>query len=143
MKKWHKIAALLMFTGIIGAFAGYKFVYNKPHPDYANLKADHSLEAADLFRSFRENRTEAEQKYNGEMVEVSGLIWNVERADSLAIAVFVFEEGMFGDEGIRCTMLPEFNENASLLEGRTVTIKGLCTGYNETDVILEKCSYSL
>ena len=132
-----------MFVGIIGVFAGYRFVYNKPHPDYENLDAAFKLDAASLFQSFKENRQDAEQKFNGEMVEISGLVWNVEQSDSLMIAVFVFEEGMFGDEGIRCTMLPDFNDDASLLEGRTVTIKGLCTGYNETDVILEKCSYSL
>jgi hypothetical protein len=55
--------------------------------------------------------------------------------------VFVFDEGMFGAEGVRATFLPKYNEKVkNLILGASVTIKGYCTGYNETDVILEKAS---
>jgi hypothetical protein len=55
--------------------------------------------------------------------------------------VFVFEQGDFGDEGIRCTMLPKYNFEAGKLQPDVeIKVKGYCTGYNETDVILEKCS---
>jgi hypothetical protein len=49
-------------------------------------------------------------------------------------------EGLFGDEGIRCTMLSKFNEKAKdLVDNTNVKLKGYCTGYNDTDVIIEKC----
>ena len=61
--------------------------------------------------------------------------------DSLVIAVFVFNQGMFGDEGVRCTMLHgQTKLAANISKGNTVKIKGFCSGYNDTDVILEKCS---
>ena len=48
---------------------------------------------------------------------------------------------MFGDEGIRCIMLPNQNELMKKYGTSTlITIKGYCTGYNDTDVIIEKAS---
>jgi hypothetical protein len=65
----------------------------------------------------------------------------VETPDSLTIVVFALGEGMFGDEGIRLTMLDNHSQAAiALLKDASATLKGYCTGYNGTDVILEKCS---
>jgi hypothetical protein len=47
---------------------------------------------------------------------------------------------MFGDEGIRCAMLPNHAQNIASFIGSDVRLKGYCTGFNETDVIMEKCS---
>lgn len=126
---------------IIGVFLGYKYIYNKPHPDYAHLTADFKLNAMDLFQQFKESPDIYGEKYNGKMIELSGNIKTIETADSLVIAVFAFEQGLFGDEGIRCTFLPDHNEMAQELKSGThIMLKGFCAGYNQTDVILEKCS---
>jgi hypothetical protein len=74
------------------------------------------------------------------VIQITGRINKVESVDSLTIAVFILDEGMFGDEGIRCSMLPNHSEKTHSLEGKTTTIKGYLTGYNDTDVILENCS---
>jgi hypothetical protein len=141
MKKWLKIAGSLAVIGIIAAILLYIFVYNKPHPKYEKLKPEYVLEARELYKSFSENSSIANQKYTGKMIQVEGELNEYETVDSLVIAVFIFEEGLFGGQGIRCTMLPNYNEE--IIEpgtGSAVKIKGLCTGYNDTDVILEYCS---
>ena len=141
MNKWIKIIIALSVIGIIAAGLGYKFVYNKPHRDFEKAKPDFTLEAKELYYNFKNTRSESEQKYNGTVILISGLIKSVEISDSLVIAVFAFEEGMFGDEGIRCTMLPRYNEPVkSLKPDAEIKLKGFCSGYNETDVILEKCT---
>ena len=140
MNKWLKIFIGFVLIGIIAAGLGYKFIYNKPHKNYAKAKADFSLTSQELFAEYQNNRQAAEQKFNGKVVEISGSMNNVETPKSMTIAVFAIQEGMFGDEGIRCTMLPDFAENVLSYEGKEVKIKGYCTGYNDTDVILEKCS---
>jgi len=74
-------------------------------------------------------------------LQLTGIPSSIEVGDSLVVVVFVFNTGMFGDEGIRCTMLPNHTENTksmSLID--KITIKGYCSGYNETDVVLEQCS---
>jgi len=140
MNKWLKIFIGLVLIGIIAAGLGYKFIYNKPHKDYVKAEADFSLTSQELFAEYQNNRQSAEQKFNGKVVKISGMLKYVETPESLTIAVFVMQEGMFGDEGIRCTMLPDFAKNINSLTGKEVIIKGYCTGYNDTDVILEKCS---
>jgi hypothetical protein len=140
MNKWLKIIIGLAIFGIIVAGIGYKFIYNKPHKDYEKARPDYSLTSQALFFEYQNNKVDAQQNYNGKVIEISGYLNKVETHDSMTIAVFVMDEGIFGDEGIRCTMLPNHSENILLYAEKEVNIKGYCAGYNDTDVILEKCS---
>jgi len=141
MKSWIKIVLALFIIGLIATFYVYKFVYNKPHPDFENMKPDYTIAAADLYNAFKTNKADAEKKFNGKVVEINGALSNTESADSLVIAVFIFNKGDFGDEGIRCTFIKKYNEEAKKLQPGTIfKIKGYCTGFND-DVILEQCCF--
>jgi len=132
---------ILAILGILSAFYVYEYVINKPHPDYEKIEPVYIILAADLFDSYRDDRLAAEKKYNGQIIQLNGTCDRFEQKDSLLVGVFVFEQGMFGEEGIRCTLLDSQKESIEdNLTGQEVRIKGLVTGYNETDVILEKCS---
>jgi hypothetical protein len=141
MKKWIIILAGIIIAGIAGLAVIFFFFYNKPHPDYEKMDAAYSLKASELYQAFTTGRQEAEKKFNGQVVEISGIPAKLEDTDSLVVAVFVFNQGMFGDEGIRCTLLPGAHAKARGMSPATeVKIKGYCTGFNDTDVILEQCS---
>ncbi|MFC2114670.1 hypothetical protein ACFLRI_04915 [Bacteroidota bacterium] len=141
MNKWFKILAALFVIGLIAAFLVFKFVYNKPHTDYSKVKPAFTLTAEELFSSFKGDKGASDTKYTGQVIEITGNVSQIEHTDSLTIAVFILEEGMFGDEGIRCTILSDYYEIlSSINDGDQITIKGYCTGYNEVDIILEKCS---
>lgn len=136
-----KAAIALTVMGLISAGLVYQFVINKPHRDYEKAKPAYIMSAADLFDSFRSDREEAEKKYNGQVVLLNGKLDKIEVSEALVTGVFVFDQGMFGDEGIRCTMLPKHSTNLkSMAEGSEVQLKGFLTGYNDTDIILEQCS---
>lgn len=141
MKTWIKVVIGLFVVGLIAAFLGYTFIYNKQHPDYENAEAAFNMTAVDLYQAFKNNAVNASAQYNGQVITLAGKLSKIETADSLVTAVFVFNQGDFGDEGIRCTMLKKFNDEANRLQSDgEIIVKGFCTGYNETDVILEKCS---
>lgn len=141
MRKWIIIAISLLVLGIIGAGIGYKYVYNKPHRDFDQATPDHVLSSAELFSSYLTDRTASENKYNGKVIQISGKLTSLEHTDSLHIVVFAMQEGMFGDEGIRCTLLPKYaGEAHNYSSNDLIMLKGYCTGYNDTDVILEQCS---
>jgi len=141
MNKWVKILVVLVILGMIGGLGGYIFIYNKPHVNYEKSKVDYSLSGEDLFAEYTSHRHEAENKYNGKVLEVSGYVNAIENPDSQTIVVFVLSDGLFGDEGIRFSMLQKYNAKANaLIPGTRVSIKGYCTGYNDTDIIFEKCS---
>ncbi len=141
MKTWVKIVVGLVVVGLIAMLLVYKFVYNKQHPDYEKAEAAFTVSARELYQAYKSNKAAASAKYNGKVIAITGNLSKVETVDSLVTAVFVFNQGDFGDEGIRCTMLHKFNDAANKLQpDGEVKVKGYCTGYNETDLILEKCS---
>lgn len=141
MRKWYKIIAVFVVLGGIAGVLGYHYVYNKSHMDYEKAEPDFHMTGDGLFDHYTTNKAEAQQTYNGKVLEVAGRVSSVENPDSLTIVVFAMREGMFGDEGIRFSMLQDYSASANELNaGDPVTIKGYCTGYNDTDIILENCS---
>ena len=141
MKTWVKLLIGISVTVITAAIIIYFFMYNKPHPDYANLDVEFSMQAAALFDEFSADGTAAGSKYIGKMVGINGPITRVEQSDSLVTIVFVIRKGEFGDEGLRCSMLPSSAEAARKLQpGADVKIKGYCTGFTG-DVVMEECTF--
>ncbi|HLN53870.1 MAG TPA: hypothetical protein VK212_09185 [Lentimicrobium sp.] len=140
-KKWLAALGILAGIGVIAAVLIYVFVYNKPQPDYSKEKPDFMLNAESLFREFQADPAKASARYNGKVLEVTGSLSSVYKGDSLVIAVFAIDEGMFGEEGIRFAFIPEFaSQVESVAPGTSISIKGYCTGFNDTDVIMEHCS---
>ncbi len=141
MKKWGKVIVGLFIIGLVAALLVFKFIYNKPHRNYAQAKPEIITEARICFDEFVKNRFEAEQKYNGKIVQLTGPFMRWEQNDTLLVLVFVFNQGDFGDEGIRCTLLPGIDTSSlNVKPGMQLAVKGLLTGYNETDVIMENCT---
>jgi len=140
MSKKIKFLLGALIVIVIGGISIYLYI-NKAHPNYLKLKPEYTLTAKSVFDEFKANSKATAQKYNGKMIALNGTVTNVEATDTLVTVVFAFSQGLFGDEGVRCAMLKEENKDARLLKvGSSVDLKGLCQGYNETDVIFEKCS---
>lgn len=141
MKTWIKIIIALGIISIIAAVAVYKFVINKPHTDFVAAKTELVVRAKRLYTDYSANPETANGKFLDKVLEIEGSISRVELADSLVILVYVFEEGDFGDQGVRITMLPEYNQEAKTLSSlKPIKVKGVCRGFNDTDVIIEKGS---
>ncbi|TVR42792.1 MAG: hypothetical protein EA394_02715 [Bacteroidia bacterium] len=143
MKIWKIILLIIAIAAIAAAFVVYFFIYSKPHRDYERAKPDLEIAAEDLYRAFIEDEQMAAETFNGKVLLIDGTLSGVEQvADDMVVLYFVFEEGMFGGEGVRCTMLVNHHEQALQMEaGLEIVVKGLCTGFTGTDVILEHCSF--
>ena len=140
MKLWIKILLGLVVMAIIAAAVVFNYI-NKEHPDYASTEPEIIIKPKRLYTDYTKNLELANEKYTGKIIQLEGNISKVELTDSLVILTYVYQEGDFGDEGIRVTMLKEFNkESVHLSPAKSLKIKGLCTGYNDTDVIFEKGS---
>jgi hypothetical protein len=87
------------------------------------------------------NKEIAAPKYDDKVIEVNGTIMRVEEANNMVIVVFAFKRGDFGDEGIRVTMLPEYNQASKGINPfKPIKIKGHCVGYNGQDVLMDNGS---
>ena len=141
MRKWLKYILILAAIGIIAALLVFEFYINKPHPDYDKLKAEYTLSAEDLYNGYITDKSKSDNTYTGKIIQINGVVNSVEKSDTLATVVFVYDDGMFGDEGIRCSFLPKYYQDIlGWNKGDKIILKGFCVGYNETDVILTKCS---
>lgn len=126
---------------VIGLVSVFLYI-NKSHPNYEKLKAEYTVSAKTIYDNFKSDSKASAIKFNGKMIELNGVVSKIENSDTLVTVVFAFSQGLFGDEGIRCAILPNFYKSSKLLKkGDKIDIKGLCQGYNETDVIFEKCSF--
>ncbi|NWJ50274.1 MAG: hypothetical protein HXX14_05370 [Bacteroidetes bacterium] len=140
MNKKILIPATVLMVLLIAIVSVYFYV-NKAKPNYGNLKPEYTLESKQLYDAFKKDSKASATLYNGKMIELNGAITKVEASDTLVTLVFSFTQGMFGDEGVRCTMLPTEIQKAKLTKaGETIKVKGICQGFNDTDVVLEKCS---
>lgn len=137
MKKIYKIIALLFLVLIASMAYVWFFVYNKPHRDFEKATPEYQLTAKKCYNDFLLNKN----RYTGKVIQIEGVASKLEQNDSLAVLVFVFDQGMFGDEGIRCTLLPKYIGKLHHSDySHPIKIKGFCSGYNDTDVIMEHCS---
>jgi hypothetical protein len=135
MKKTLLILFAVLF---ITAGVTWFYVFHKPKTDYKKTAPDYTVNAEQLYKTYIARNG---NKYNGKVLSISGIANNAEYTDSIITVIFVFNEGMFGDEGIRCSFLPEYNNRLkNITFPAQINIKGFCAGYNETDIIMEYCS---
>ena len=140
MKKLLKIGGILAIVGILALTYGWFFVYNKPHKNYEKAQADFKISAEECYNTYASGDADA-SRYLDKVLQIEGIPTSIENNDSSVVVVFAYNSGMFGDEGIRCTMLENYKQSTVQLNPTDmVRIKGYCSGYNGTDVILEHCS---
>jgi hypothetical protein len=142
MNKWIKIIAIVAVIGLIAAFLVWKYYINKPHADIENTEAAYSLNAEELWKQYNQELKLSDSLYTGKVIEIAGNVSTIEKVDSLLYLVFVMEpDPDFGNKTIRCEMLAKHNEEAAALAPNTpVKIKGFCSGYDQTDIKITKCS---
>ncbi len=141
MKNWIKVFVLAAVVGIGVLIYVWFFIYNKPHMNIEKATPDYIISASECYDHYANGNNNETLNYTGKVLQIYGSPSSIEKTDSLTVVVFTFSTGMFGDEGIRCTMLPSYsNEVSNSILSKEISIKGYCSGYNETDVILEQCS---
>lgn len=130
---------LLFFIGIlllVMAGRGY-YLYNKPRTGVEDKQADVTIAAADLYNQYNSDETAANQKYLNKIISVSGIAGEVNKTDSTYTILLKGDADM---GGISCNLFDA--QTAAVAKGKTVTIKGKCTGYLMdvalTDCVIEK-----
>ena len=114
---------------------GYVIILNLPQASTKNKEASITIEASQLFDKYSNSEKQANTKYNGKVIEVSGVVRNVTKDKKGDIAVILNTNDMIG--GILCTF--ENPPREDLKKGQSVKIKGQCNGLL-MDVVLNKCN---
>jgi DNA/RNA endonuclease YhcR with UshA esterase domain len=138
MMKLKKIIIRILILVIIGAFVAYK-MYNKPHVNVANSKSDISLTADKILNDFSSDENSSNSKYLEKIIEVKGVISEINIEKEKGIITLKTNDD-FGS--VLCHLSEAATKKMSALqEGKSITVKGICTGFL-MDVILVKCEFS-
>ncbi len=142
MKKLLKIGLILAVIGLVAAALVWKFYVNKPHDDIEKATPAYSMATEEIWSKYNTDRKIADSLYNDQVIEITGNLSRIDKNDSLVSVIFVMAaDSMFGDKTIACQLYKKHNDEAGALAvGTKVKIKGVCIGYDETDIKFNKCS---
>ncbi len=134
-KKYFFIGGIVLLC-----FIGWGFyLYNKPHANTANQKADFIISTVDLYTAFQKDETTANKKFLGKVIEVKGSVYAVQTGTkNTNILMDASEMG-----GVNCSFSNEEPHSLqSLKKGNIITVKGRCTGFlmdvNLVDCVLKE-----
>ncbi|MBC35287.1 MAG: hypothetical protein CL663_04515 [Bacteroidetes bacterium] len=136
--KKRKIIFLLVVTVVITIMIIGLSMYFKPHRDTSSMRPDHIIADSELFSAYTNKFNFAQENYTDKIIELSGELSEIEIADEQTTLIFHLNDGIFGSEGIRCIF--SISSPLDVHIGDIVRIRGICDGYNETDVILSSCT---
>lgn len=138
MKKRKVILALLAIV-IITIVAVGLYWYNKPRNSLADAEPAFTITAVELYASFKENEQEANEKFLGKIILVSGITENITDSDSSTSILL-----SAGDEigGINCQLNQNDKSKSLPAKGTNIKIKGKCIGFlldvNLSDAVLKQ-----
>jgi hypothetical protein len=133
-KRWFIIAGLL---SILLAAGSFYYLYQKPRTGVDDIEAAHLLSAENIYHDFVNDEAAANQKYTGKVIEIRGVVSDVQLMDS-TVNIFLAVGNDMG--GINCSF--KNNDVPSSVKGQEIKVKGRCTGFlidvNLVDVVLIK-----
>lgn len=133
--KAKKIIISILVLGLLGAFVAYK-MYNKPHVNVADEKADITLTSDKIFTDFSSDETTANAKYLDKIVQVKGVVADFKVENDKGIVTLETNDDF---ATILCHLTKEQTKKVSnSIIGQEITLKGICTGFL-MDVVLVKC----
>jgi DNA/RNA endonuclease YhcR with UshA esterase domain len=134
----------LFFVGIIlciviVAVTGF-YWYQKPRAGLADIKPVLTVSAQSLYKAFQQDEIKANEQYVAKVIQVKGIIDNVQATDS-SISLLLVSGDPTG--GVNCSIIKdETNANLQLTKGKEIQVKGRCIGYlmdvNLVDAVIEQ-----
>jgi hypothetical protein len=129
-KKW--IWLIILLAVFAAAFYAYK-EYNRGNPDMKEARADFILSAGQVVNEFESDDRTASEKYNGKTLELTGKIRSIEKDEDDHHTIVLGERGSLSST--RCAMDTTYHlGTGGLAEGSSITVRGVCTGYNKDEM---------
>ena len=134
------LAVLLIILS--GSIYIYK-EYNRTNTNVAEEKSTFMVDANKLIKEFSNDDSAATKKYVGKMISVRGIVKNLTTDERGYYTLNLGDTASLS--AVRCSIDSMYSSKAITLKpGAFITVKGMCTGYNEDellglDVIINRC----
>jgi len=137
-KQPESVVTQKIIKPVVGFLSGFK-----QFEDIDASAPAYTLTAAELQGDFAQNETDAKLKYEGKVVQVSGIISSIaSHADTNHVILLEVD----GISNISCQMDSRFNDRfRDISPGSNVSLKGICSGSKKDDllgsldVLLNRC----
>lgn len=149
MKNKKILFLLLVVVGLLGAFYAYR-EYNRAPIDTAAAAADEQLTGEELIAAFEQDETGATSRYVSKLIRVQAVLLDLSTTEAMTPGEKESYTLVLGSTAasttIRCSMDSAFaGQQALPTKGETVTIQGICSGYNKdellgSDIVLVRCA---
>jgi hypothetical protein len=136
MKTYVKVALFIVSFIAISAILAALYMFNLKHTDMSKAKPDFIITSTALQKEFEDNETAASAKYINKILEITGTISSVAKADSNNLNISLNTGSEISS--VICT-LSVFGDISALKEGDEITIRGECSGFL-MDVLLNNCA---
>lgn len=128
----YVVLPLLVIASAVGIYIFKE--YNRVHKDTAKLKPDYTLKAEDLVKEFETNEQASNKKYWDKVILVDGVVKQVEKDDKGFYSVVLGDTASMSS--VRCSIDSlHGNEAATVQQGSTIAVKGICTGFNADEML--------
>ncbi|MDX2284973.1 MAG: hypothetical protein NW241_12475 [Bacteroidia bacterium] len=136
-KSLIRILALGLLAAAVTGGAIGMWLYNKPHTNVADLKADAVLSAGELYAAYSADEAASNERYLNKTIEVRGKVAEILPGENGVVNVVLRDDGAMS--GVICEFLAEEQMSIQgLSPGAEVTVRGLCSGLS-FDVALNRC----
>jgi len=122
---------ILVMVLISGAVIWY--VFSEKFDDTSKVRADYIVNSDSLLKEFSRSTDNANKKYTEKILEVSGVVSEVEPVDSVVNVKFV--DNSTGNYLIFSFQDSEIAEAKSLTPGEPVVIRASCSGGVHSDIL--------
>ncbi|RTL56109.1 MAG: hypothetical protein EKK37_16640 [Sphingobacteriales bacterium] len=139
-KKKIILISVLIVVAVAGLY-GYR-EFNRKNPDLATIEATEQIHSDALIQAFKTGDKNTATRYIGKVVAVSGTVKEIINEDGVYTIAIGNDTNM---DAVRCSMDSlHSKEAATLSKGLSVTLKGVCTGFNAdellgSDVVMNRC----
>lgn len=100
------------------------YLYKKPRTAAASQHTDFVISADALYQQFEKDEQAASLKYTGKILEVSGMVGEVQKTDSTLSVLLTARKAM---GGVNCSMAAA--DPTGVQQNQTITVKGKCAGF--------------
>lgn len=142
----RKKTIILVISLVVAGAAWYGYnEFSRTNEDLIDVKPDFTLAATGLIAEYETADAAATAKFNGKIVEVAGLVKNIEKDEKGYYTIVLGDSSSLSS--VRCSIDTTHQDDAAKLNaGSSATIRGACTGFNKdemglgSDVILNRCA---
>ncbi len=127
-----KALIAIVLLGLIAAGVGF-YMFNKEHDETADMKAAFSMTTTAVIDEFVEDEAAATTKFNDQIIEVSGPLMELMKENGMVVGLKLGEDDL---SVVNCSMQnPIDPAELNIAEGQSVKIKGVCSGFNSSDML--------